>query len=206
MGWAEAMAVDVNNHPSSAADKSGLRRRVLAAIPGASVFDAFAGAGRMWRSVWRNAAAYVGCDLKWYRDRDRMAYVGDNRRVLRAIDLAGFNLFDLDSYRSPWDCALIIADRRAVATGELIGIVLTDGSLIGLKLGKTPNALAELAGIASGARGMSHQYHQIIDRAVSALCERMRCDVVQRWQAQGQTQAGVMYIGLVLRGRAIVRG
>lgn len=202
MGWASAMSGEkVNNHPKSAGDKIALRRRVLASVPSPKVFDAFAGSGRMWRSVWRHAQAYVGCDLKWYRDKERRAYVGDNRRVMRAIDLSVFNIFDLDAYGSPWDRALIVADRRAVATGELIGVVLTEGSLMKLKLGKAPNALAELAGIGGGARGMARQYQQIIDRAVSALCERMRCDLVSRIQAEGKTQAGVLYIGLVLRGQ-----
>ncbi len=202
MGWASAMSGEkVNNHPKSAADKIALRRHVLAAVPSARVLDAFAGSGRMWRAVWKGADHYVGCDLKWYRDSARLAYVGDNRRMLRAIDLTAFNIFDLDAYGSPWDRALIVADRRTVASGELIGVVLTDGSLMKLKLGKAPNALAELAGIGDGARGIARQYHQIIDRAVSALCERMRCDLVQRWQAKGKTQAGVLYIGLVLRGQ-----
>lgn len=202
MGWASAMSCDkVNNHPKSAGDKVAIRRRVLKSVPCAKVFDAFAGSGRMWRSVWRNAQSYVGCDLKWYKDRVRLAYVGDNRRVLRSVDLSEFNIFDLDAYGSPWEQATIIAARRMVKSGELVGLVLTEGSLMKLKLGKAPVALALLAGIGDGARGLARQYEQIMDRAISALCARMRCDLVARYQAEGKTQSGVHYIGLILRGQ-----
>lgn len=202
MGWASAVSADkVNNHPKSAGDKVAIRRRVLAAVDRPRVFDAFAGSGRMWRNVWSNAEHYVGCDLKWYRDRVRLAYVGDNRRVMRAIDLGAFNIFDLDAYGSPWDQATIVASRRMVASGEKVGLVLTDGSLMKLKLGQAPTALALLAGIGAGARGLARQYDQIMDRAISALCARMRCDLVARYQAEGKTQSGVHYIGLILRGQ-----
>jgi len=65
----------------------------------AKVFDAFAGEGQMYSSVWNGADRYVGCDLK-YRPDGRLMFAADNRRVLRAIDLAEFNIFDLDAYGS----------------------------------------------------------------------------------------------------------
>lgn len=202
MGWASAMTAEkVNNHPASTGDKVAIRRRVLSAISEPRVFDAFAGSGRMWRSVWRHAVSYAGCDLKWYRDRERLAYVGDNRRVLRAIDLSEFNVFDLDAYGSPWEQATIVAARRLVKSGEVVAIVITEGSLTKLKLGQAPTALGLLAGVGNAARGMARQYDQIVDRAISTLCARMRCDLVARFQADGKTQSGVKYIGLVLRGQ-----
>jgi hypothetical protein len=65
----------------------------------------------MWTHVWREAAGYVGCDLKWFAD-ERCCYVADNRRVLRCADLSSFTCFDLDAYGSPWEQALIVAARR----------------------------------------------------------------------------------------------
>ena len=63
----------------------------------ASVFDAFAGEGQMFKAVWCQAARYVGCDKDaWYPQDERMAFAKcDNRRVLRAVDLRGYNIFDL---------------------------------------------------------------------------------------------------------------
>ncbi len=48
--------------------KTAIRARVLEAIGAdkARVFDAFAGAGVAYYTVWNRAASYVGCDLKWY--------------------------------------------------------------------------------------------------------------------------------------------
>jgi hypothetical protein len=52
----------------------------------------------------------------------------DNRRVMRTVDLALFSIFDLGSFGLPWVQAIIIADRRRVAAGELLGLVLTEGA------------------------------------------------------------------------------
>jgi hypothetical protein len=166
----------------------------------ARVFDGFAGSGRMHRDVWKDANHYVGCDMRWYRD-ERIAYVADNRRVLRSIDLQEFNLFDLDAYGSPWEQIVIIAARRSVSAGELIGICMTDGSGLKLKMGQLPNAMREIARLSGNPSGASRIHDEIIDRSIDGLARRMRCEVVSRWDAQGKTAAAVRYIGLVLRGK-----
>lgn len=192
-----------NNHPAARVAKIEVRRRVLNEMgPGAVVFDAFAGDGAMWRAVWHEAAGYVGCDLLWYRD-ERTAFVSDNIRVLRAIpesELRGFTLFDLDAYGSPWEQAAIIAARRPLWPGERMGLVLTEGSGLKLKMGGYPAALCALAGIRPGAAGGAKAHDELIDRALVGLCRRMGARVSRRWQAQGRSGAAVRYIGLVLDG------
>jgi hypothetical protein len=93
-----------NNHPGAAKAKTIIRADVLDAIgaESAQVFDAFAGDGVMWREVSHRAAGYVGCDLNWYC-HERLAYVCDNRRLMRCIDLAPFNVFDFDSLGPRFD-------------------------------------------------------------------------------------------------------
>lgn len=193
----------VNNHPSALAAKVEIRERVLDEIgtDRASVFDAFAGEGQLHDRVWHRAKAYVGCDLKWYRDA-RLVYVADSRRVMRAIDLSGLNCFDLDSWGSPWEHVLILAARRELAAGEKIGLVLTEGSSLKAKLGGLPHALAQLAGLRPSLRGGGRAYDDIIDRAIAGAARRMNCRVVKRWQARGRTGAGMRYIGLVLEKSA----
>jgi len=188
-----------NAHASKPA-KIEIRRHVLDAIGcDAAVFDAFAGAGEMYRNIWHEARAYVGCDLEWHRD-GRLAYVGDNRRVMRCIDLAPFAVFDLDAHGSPWEQATILAARRAVAPGERIGLVLTEGSGLNLKTGKLGNALGQLVGMTVRLDGMMRWQDDILTRAIDGLARRMRCAVEARWQAKGKTGAAVVYVGLVLRG------
>jgi len=123
MTLADIKSPKVDNSPSAHAAKVDIRKRVLETIgPGkARVFDGFAGSGKMFEAVWSSAAAYTGCDLKWQND-DRRMYAADSRRVLRSIDLAQFNVFDLDAYGSPYEQCLIIAARRPPPrAGELLG-------------------------------------------------------------------------------------
>ena len=199
MGWSSTLkGTKVNNHPASFANKAELRRRLLEQV-GGGVFDAFAGAGRMFREVWKHAPDYVGCDLAWYPDT-RLAYVADNRRVLRAIDLARFAIFDLDAYGSPWEQALIIAARRRVAPGERIGFALTDGSKINLRLGGMPVALRTICGFRSVVAGAGRLQDEITDLAIAGLARLMRCQIAHRWEARGSSGARVIYTGLVLVG------
>lgn len=195
-----------HNKPQAARAKTEVRRRVLEAIGAdqARVFDAFAGSGTMHRQVWHQAAEYVGCDLDWYRD-ERLAYVADNRRVLRAIDLWPFNVFDFDAFGSPWEQCLILADRRSpLQPGERLGLALTEGSGLKLKMGSFPTALRILAGIRREAAGGSRSTDELLDRCLAGLCDRMRATVAQRWQAgQSQGASAMRYVGLILVGRAV---
>lgn len=195
-----------NNHPAATKAKAAIREHVLAAIGAdqARVFDAFAGQGEMHARVWHKAAAYVGCDTTWYRDK-REAFVADNRRVMRALDLAAFTVFDFDAWGSPWDQCVILAARRRVADGEKIGLVLTEGSALKLKMGSFPTSLRILAKLRQRTAGASrtHIADQVIGRALGELCRRLGCTVVKRWEARGKTGAAMRYIGLVLEGKKI---
>jgi len=189
----------VDNHQRSAPDKALIRRNVLDAVKG-KVFDAFAGSGEMYRRVWIDAPGYVGCDLRWFPDDPRLAYVAENTRVLRCIDLAQFAIFDLDAYGSPWMQAAIIAARRPVKPGELIGFCLTDGSNLKMKMGDAPKAMSVLAGLRPRAVGLASSHDELVDRALGGLCRRMNCRLVRAWRARGKSAAKVLYFGLVLEG------
>lgn len=191
-----------DNHPQARKAKVVLRQNVLAAIGAkAVVFDAFAGSGEMYSAVWKNAAAYTGCDLKPQSD-GRLMFCADNRRVLRAIDLAKFSVFDFDAYGSPWEQAIILADRRRVKAGEKIGLLLTEGAGLGYRFNNVPQAISVLTGIRAGGVGMGRRQDDIIDRAIAGLAKRMHCTVEKRWQADRNTGGAPMrYIGLVLTGK-----
>lgn len=204
MGFAAKLKesnVKTNNHPATAKAKATLRRYVLDAMRGhaPAVFDAFAGDGQMWQAVWREADHYVGCDMKWYRD-EREAFVCDNRRVLRAIDLQRFNIFDLDAYGAPWEQALIISARRVVHPGERIGLVITEGSALHLKLGGIPASMRIIAGVQRGATGGGRSHDELMDRCIAGMCKRMKCKPVRRWIARDTSGAKVVYVGLILEG------
>lgn len=136
-----------NNHRTGKSAKIALRDQVLDAVSAEKsiVLDAFAGAGMMYRYVWNRAAGYVGCDLKWYPDQ-RMAYVADNRRVLRAIDLTPFTIFDLDAYGSPWEHLMILAHRAPPTPEHGWWVCLTVGEGLNIKLGGDAAGVAAIAG------------------------------------------------------------
>lgn len=195
-----ARAVKTDNHPERAHAKVALRRQLLAAIgaDSAAVFDAFAGSGAMHRAVWRQAASYTGCDKRWFGG-DRLAFVADNCRVLRAINLAAFNLFDLDAYGSPWTQATIIAARRPLAPGERLGLVLTDGSPMKARLGAVPGDLAALAGVPVESAGMSLRWRELTGAALHELARRMGGWLEEFWAADTGSRP-ILYSAAVLVG------
>jgi hypothetical protein len=191
----------VDNKPEARRAKINVRQKVLDVIGRkARVFDAFAGSGDMYSAVWKNAGHYIGCDLKLQAD-SRLMFCADNTRVMRAIDLSRFSIFDFDSYGSPWVQAVILADRRRVAPGELLGLVLTEGLGVAYNGNQVPHAIALLTGVRKGMVGMSKKRDAMMDRAIAGLARRMNCTVEKRWQAEGRTGAAMRYIGLVLKGK-----
>lgn len=188
-----------DNHEATKAAKIKIRKNVLAAVTPdkARVFDAFAGTGNMYRDVWKDAAGYVGCDKRYFPD-ERTAFVSDNIRVLRAIDLTPFTVFDLDAYGSPWEQALIVANRRKLKKGERIGLVLTEGSGLAIKANSLPKVLSLLSGVRTGMTGYIRIHGTLIDRALAGIATRMGGKIVSRWEAKGRTGAVVRYIGLVI--------
>lgn len=196
----KASGKKTNNHPKSAAMKIALRRHLLDSIPAARVFDAFAGSGKMYREVWREAAAYVGCDLKWYRD-ERSVFVCKCERVMRAIDLADYNVFDLDAYGSPWLQVQILAARRRLAPGERIGLSLTDGAGLKLKLGQCPKALAALCHLTHDKTpGINRAHGVLIDKAIDEVCRIMNARVVARWDHHRPGKSEMRYLAVVIEG------
>lgn len=187
----------VDNHADSFADKVEIRQRVLDAV-GGRVFDGFAGSGHMWSAVWRNADGYEGCDEKYYPDA-RLMFCADVHRVLRNIDLQRFSIFDFDAYGSPWQACVILAARRRVAPGARIGLVLTEGSGLGLKFGSMAGALTALAKVRKQP-GVGRHGKEIAARAIAALARRMNCRIESTWRAERPQGSAMLYFGVVLVG------
>lgn len=184
--------------------KLQIRENVLAEIGAdkAHVLDAFCGAGEMYRGVWHKAASYVGIDEEWFRD-ERTVYVADNRRVMRAINLSSVTILDGDAFGGPWDILTIFAARRPVMPGERLGIVLSEGSGLRLRMGHIPDTLSILAGLQRRMPGASRLHEEIIDRALATVMRRMNCRIVRQWRAKVTKNAQMFYLGFVIEGLAI---
>jgi hypothetical protein len=198
-----------DNAPDGRLAKAELRRHVLAHITPSVVFDAYAGAGVMYDLVWRDADRYVGCDEVWANDA-RVCYVADNRRVLRAIDLAPFTIFDLDAFGNPWEQALIICARRPRLTPrERLGLIFTDGSWTKVRF-KTggPALLGHVAGMTKLPPGIGTLtvYDQMLNRAVQSIARRLGGTIVKQWRAHGSKGTNMRYIGIVVEGVPALTG
>lgn len=195
--------VKTNNHPAAHGAKVTIRENLLNEIgrDTARVFDAFAGDGAMFRDVWSKAGrGWVGCDQQVYWD-GLLRYVADNRRVMRAIDLQPFNVFDFDSWGGPWEQCIILCDRRGrLAPGERLAVAITEGSALRLKLSGWPQALRSLAGFRLGTAGAATSLDEVLDRTIDGFARRLGAKVARRWQATGKGGAQVRYVGLIMEG------
>jgi hypothetical protein len=198
-GWAIRQK---DSDPGAIRAKVQIRTAVLDGIGAdeARVFDAFAGEGTMYREVWKNAASYVGCDLEKFVRDERVAYVADNRRVMRCIDIGAFNVFDFDAYGSPWEQVYLMIKRRQVAPGERIGVVLTEGQGMKMDMGGMSAALSLVAGVRQYMPGMGAAQQQIVNRAVSRTATMMNTTIEKHFQAISKHSSTIRYIGMVLRG------
>jgi hypothetical protein len=104
----------VDNTPAAFAGKLALRLAAVHGLGGGDqslrILDAYAGAGRLWRAASRHYPGQLevlGVDMR----RFRTAIKADNRRVLASIDLARFDLIDLDAYGIPAEQADILGRR-----------------------------------------------------------------------------------------------
>jgi hypothetical protein len=190
-----------DNRPTAKAAKVEIRRNVLEAVARpVRVFDAFAGTGELYRAIWCEADSYTGCDQRYLPDDRRRLFCADNRRVMRAIDLGAFNVFDLDAYGSPWEQAIILAARRRLEPGERIGLVVTDAGLT-YKNNVIPRPVAELTGLRHGvAVGVWKNREALHRQIAAALARRFRGRIERQWMAEGVRGAAVTYWGFVLAG------
>lgn len=194
----------VDNRPDAHEMKLRLRARVRELVDPIRVFEAFCGPTPDGMSTaWVGAEAHVGCDKRFAWPDPRQRYVGDTRRVMRAIDLQRFNVFDLDAYGSPWTEMLILLARRTWAAGERGALVITDGSGMKTKFGGTnmPRDVAALLGMRSLPPVDNAEV--IHDACTAAWIERAGVRQVQRWRAVSRTSGlPMVYSAVVFEGVA----
>jgi hypothetical protein len=166
----------------------------------ASVLDAFCGSGQMFDAVWKRAANYAGCDERAWDFTGPPRFVCDNVTLLRSIDLATFNVFDLDAYGSPWKAAAVIAARRGWRSGECGALVLTDGSSMRTRFGGKTSGMS----IARGASGIVAS-DEAERAALASWVSRshVRPVAIHRAQGNGSGRGGqrMTYTALLFEGQ-----
>jgi hypothetical protein len=139
------------------------------------VLDLFAGKGEMFGRVWSEAARYRGND----RDIGKVlahpatCHHAPAITVIGSLDLAGWNVIDLDAYGSPWKEVTALASRRSLLPGERLALVLTNGSPRSAMLGNTPHALSALAGAKRDTAGAHRRWNELARTALVEAARRM---------------------------------
>jgi len=112
-------------------EKAELRRRFLPEE--AHVLDLFCGTGQMYDRAYKGRVTrYFGVDREKAHDM-RLCAISDNQEWVRRNDIAGFNVFDLDDYGSPWPLLYLLL-KELGRSEENLTIYLTDGLVIHQKL------------------------------------------------------------------------
>ncbi len=143
----------VHNASGTAAVKANIRRNVLEHVQPARVLDAYCGPdGMMFHDVWHAADAYIGIDEEWKTTDTRRRHAGDNARIIRAIDLQAFNVFDFDAFGSPWELMVVLAARRQWKRGERGAVILTDGGSMYGQFGQPSSGIANLLHLPHGSK------------------------------------------------------
>jgi hypothetical protein len=199
-GLTARKADKVDNHGAAFADKVALREEALSLVGQARVLDLFAGRGAMHGAVWHKAARYLGGDkdMRQALAHPAPCHHAEAQVLLRALDLAAFNVFDLDAYGSPWEEVTVLAARRRMRPGERLAVVLTDGAPRRAMLGHTARALADLAGEDCGAVGAHRRWPLLVRQAMERAAGRMGGRLVELRQAASSLGPRGMWYGLAL--------
>lgn len=91
---------------TSATAKIQLRRELIAArqSPVGAVLDAYAGEGRIYEGIWREAQIYTGIDKNPRFSptlTNHVVYKGDTVETLRQLPRTPWDVVDIDSYADP---------------------------------------------------------------------------------------------------------
>lgn len=168
-----------DNSRGSTPQKLELRNNVLNSVRPCNVLDVFCGEeGVQWKGCWSKADSYVGCDKRWICSDRRRRFVGDSYRVLRCIDLSNYNVFDVDTYGSPWRALRIIGQRRKWRPEEMGGIVFTDAH----QFGQLASAQADLVGVKWVGIATSATREVIWKDALHGWCKECNVTPVRIWQ------------------------
>lgn len=98
------IGVDGGTDNSHFAQKADMRLTFLRDVgwPELGVLDLCAGASKLWGHLAGAlpVARYLPCDRK---PRTALAIKGEARDLVRSLDLAKFNVIDIDTYGEPWE-------------------------------------------------------------------------------------------------------
>lgn len=108
--------------------KIEIRENVLKELDNIQLLEVFAGDGKIYNQCYQgrvNSATGIESS-ELMPDCGRKIYRGKYKKILRTMDIAKFNLFDINSSGSPWYPFWIICNRLRKSKFDKIGFVLIE--------------------------------------------------------------------------------
>ena len=100
---------------ASIPNKIFLRQKATQHLSALRVLDLYAGENVLWQQFCTER--YYGIEL--IKGKGKNLH-GDNRRIVEALDLSGFNVIDCDSYGIPFDVMLRLFQNKTLQPGTTI--------------------------------------------------------------------------------------
>lgn len=173
---------------SAPAAKIALRAWLVDQIQPARVLDCFAGTGQMWRGAYQRTEFYLGLDRKVAPTDARRLIACDSLRYLRDrdVDIARFNLFDLDAYGSPYQHLAIICSRLRAKSA--VGFVLTSGLGFNAAMNSMETKLLEYVGLEAHRVGRTQHMlrEEIESRAIQRALGEAGLKIVEARRAEAR--------------------
>ena len=184
--------------------KVEVRQWVIERIEKPSVLDLYCGKdGVMWEHVWKHADSYLGVDKNIPHSKARTIKTTAEKAVSK-FDLEKYNIFDIDTYSSPWVMARRVLRKKK---NGIFALVLTSGEYYGMK-----SKTNEIIRVSTGSSGLSdyrllsRYYDLVIGLMVKSLSEIKGIFIDKAVMFQTGRQNNMTYIGiLVLKNPSVER-
>jgi hypothetical protein len=192
--------VKTNNAKVTA--KEEIRNKAFNSLnEGHKCLEVFSGAGEMYEKVWHKCIKYKGIDIKKYFDK-RDTICGDAEKIISTLDVSEYNIFDIDSYGSPYTILDIIT--KNTITSNKIAFIITDGCAMDLRMGRVCKGLRELTGITRHKIKKAHKIHDdLIAIVISEVAKRLSGNVEIIRIAKGVTGSAMRYYMFVVSKSAV---
>lgn len=172
--------------------KIALRLWLLEKIPGATVMELYGGGGVMNDQVWSERASAVTINE------------GDALKRLFEHDTLPQQVFDVDSYASPFEAIELIGQK---ATSTTVGVVATDGSLRRSAMMRTriSSYLVEKCGFDNASKtqkaNIFHNYPSFLLQVLRAILPDWTVEAIAVKYAEGGAwkQATAYFAVVILR-------
>ena len=163
------------------------------------VLDVFCGKLQMYDEVWHKCSLYKGVDIRKVFVKGVDTHCCDNLKYIKFNDIREFNIFDIDSYGSPYIQLYEILNQLVDSDAGRVGFCITDGVNMDMKMGRVCAGVRLLSGIKENRIKKIHKNHDNLIKIIIMNCAKMlNKRVIYSKISKGVTGASMRYYAFVL--------